>query len=210
MSSLVSEGRIVNMGQEAFNDALKYVKEARECLASNRYHGMWSAARAAMFSMCLSAESDLSKLIALSLRRIGDTNWTGVQTEIYENLTAYSKENEYPPDEIKTIGKKYKQLLLINGYNEAPLPDGYWDAAKLRNKITHYSFSKQHSVYSMSIVDDIVVSLNEIRNFILHIWSIADQGTPHWIHASEYKELDELDASNETHVNRTIRRVRKI
>ncbi|RUT43279.1 hypothetical protein EJP82_20920 [Paenibacillus anaericanus] len=192
MNDMEMQLRSVNMGQETFNDALKYVKEARECFSSNRYSSMWSASRSAMFNMCLSAESDLSKLIALSLKRIGSSKRFPLQRVILKNLTDKSKENQYPPDAIDTIVKKYNYLLLINDYKPASLPNGYREAANLRNKITHYSFSKNHSVYSMTIVDDIEKSLREIRNFILHIWSVSSLGTPSWVNSNEYLELDRI------------------
>lgn len=219
LSDRGAQGLIVNMGQETFNDALKYVREARECFLANKYYGMWSASRSAMFSMCLSAESDLSKLISISLKRIGSSNWTRLQRTIYENLTDRSEENQHPPEDITSIRKKYRQLLLINGHRATSLPSGYGEAADLRNKITHYSFSKSHTVYSKTIVDDVEKSLSEIRSFILHIWSVANQGTPSWVNSVEYEELDEEtleeadleeeESKIEVKTHKKVRRVRR-
>ncbi|NUU80063.1 hypothetical protein [Paenibacillus xylanilyticus] len=183
---------VVSMGRESFNDALKYVSEAKECYSDERTYGMWSASRAAMFSMCLSAESELSRLIVKSLEKIGESNWTTDQRSIYRYLTEYTKENESPPDCITTIARKYKQVLSINGkeIEKVRLPQGYRNASMLRNKITHYSFSKNHSVFSMNILDELEKFINEIRIFLKHIFAICDLEYPHWIDKDNYVTLD--------------------
>lgn len=185
MSEKPSAVRIVNMGEEMFNDALYFVEQARMSTANP--YSLWRNCRAAILYFCMSAESDLSKLIVLSLKRHSELN--AEQEDILDFLINSSRVSGAIPEKLKTIKKKYKYLCKINGVNKTNLPTEYEKLTSLRNMITHYSFSQNESVYSQTILEDTERALPIIQDFIAHIWDVANLRTPTWISHESYREL---------------------
>lgn len=180
--------KIVNMGQEMYNDALYFVEQARACY--NKQFSLWRNCRMALYCMCQSAESDMSKLIVISLERIGLMNLDAVQSDLYDHLTNPTRSNDGPHRLIKNIYKKYGYLCELNGIPNAMLPSDYEQVIKLRNKITHYSFSKNSDVYLSTMLVDTERALGSVRDFIKHIWKVASSEYPRWIDQTAYKEIE--------------------
>lgn len=181
---------VASMGQEMFNDTLLFVDNARK--ANGNQFKVWSNCRVAIYCMCLSAESDMSKLIVLSLKKKGGDDLSGLslgQKDIYDHLVDPSKSDDRPHRELNNIQKKYNYLRSINGLDAHDLPEGYDKTTKLRNKITHYSFSKRNDVYNDKILDITEESLISVREFIKHIWDLSNQGYPNWVDNLEYKDI---------------------
>lgn len=203
---------VVNMGQETFNDALFYLENARRDSNDGKSYSMWRNCRAALFSMCLSAESDLLKLIVICIRRKSEDKKSRTERKILDYLTNPTKADKPVPNEIKTISQKYTLLLMLNEQSETDVPEYYTKATRLRNKVTHYSFSKNEYVYSDSILTEVEDALEGIRRFVKHIWKIAGDDYPFWVDKNnsisiDIEETHDIEADAKTIKLRKIRRI---
>lgn len=200
---------VVNMGQETFNDALFYLDNARRDSNDGKNYSMWRNCRAALFSMCLSAESDLLKLIAICIRRKPEDKRSRTERKILDYLTNPSKADKPVLNEIKTISQKYSLLLTLNEKSDTEVPEYYTKATHLRNKVTHYSFSKNEYVYSDSILTEVEEALGGIRKFVKHIWRIAGDDYPFWVDMNHSISID-IEESTGIEVDTKVIKYRKI
>lgn len=132
---------VVNMGYEMYNDALYFIEEARKSAGSK--FSIWRNCRAALYFMCQSAESDMTKLIVHSLKQKDASELSKDQRDLLEHLTNVDRAEDGSNKLISNIHKKYKYLCTLNGVENPSLPTDYEEVTRLRNKITHYSFSKK-------------------------------------------------------------------
>lgn len=181
---------VVNMGAESYNDALYYLEQAREAEKNDEKFLIWRNTRSSILSMCLSAESDLSKLIRLNLRRKENRN--EVEEELYNYLTDPANSESRAPKGFWSVMDKYNRLLELNGYEKVDeLPSEYQSAVYLRNKIAHYVTSQNKTVYSETIIKDVEEALEGIQQFIKNIWEISNEGNPSWIYRTESWIIDQ-------------------
>lgn len=180
---------VVNMGAESYNDALYYLKQAQEAEKNGEKFLMWRNTRSSILSMCLSAESDLSKLILINLRKKENRNMS--EEEVYSYLNDSANSDSKPPKEFWSVLQKYNKLLELNGLEKVDeLPNDYKSAVYLRNKVAHYVTAHNEKVYSETIVKDVENALENIRKFIRYIWEISNEGNPKWIDKTESWVID--------------------
>ncbi|RIX59293.1 hypothetical protein D3P08_03820 [Paenibacillus nanensis] len=130
-SDLHSSIQVINLGYESFNDALFFTEQA--VINKDNPFNMRRYARVAIINYCISIESDLSKLVALTLERKSEL--TSDELEVLEKLNDPDKANDAPLRKISSIEKKYNYLLKLYGLPESDLSPEYSELKSFRNKL---------------------------------------------------------------------------
>ncbi|NRS51969.1 hypothetical protein [Brevibacillus sp. HB2.2] len=179
---------VVNMGDEMFNDGLFYTEQA--VLHQDKLFNKWRYCRSAIISYCASAEAEMSKLIATSLKKslCQDPN----SNPEYEKILNYISDPNIqggPPRQLNGIQSKYDLLRELNGLTDATIDRQYQELTWLRNKIIHYTFKSSNEVYSATILDSANEARETIKRFILELHSIANENPPDWVNYTSSRDI---------------------